>query len=40
MQCKNSRIDCVTRIINRKWEEARACDYGVPCDHKDKKIKA
>ncbi len=38
MKCKHSEIDCVTRIINREWEEIRACEYGVSCNYTDKQI--
>ena len=33
MECKNTKIKCVTRIINEKWEELRACDFGVNCSY-------
>ncbi|MDP3105315.1 MAG: hypothetical protein Q8M95_12010 [Candidatus Methanoperedens sp.] len=38
MKCKNSQIDCVTRIITKNWDEQRACEYGIPCAFRDKEL--
>ncbi|MFZ3058731.1 MAG: hypothetical protein WA102_03235 [Candidatus Methanoperedens sp.] len=38
MKCKHSDIKCVTRIINQTWEESRACEYGVSCSYKEKRL--
>ncbi|MCZ7393149.1 MAG: hypothetical protein O8C56_07450, partial [Candidatus Methanoperedens sp.] len=35
MECKHLKIDCVTRVIDQKWEEMRACECGVSCFYQD-----
>jgi len=35
MECKRLKIDCVTRVIDQKWEEMRGCECGVSCFYQD-----